>query len=209
MGSRVRIANHPFEALGVEDDIQRTLARELSIDGGRLVVDETEAMTVIDVDGGGDVVASNKAAAEAIAHLVRLRNWGGLIVVDFPFGNRSVAEKTDRAVKQAMKRIPRSPDCLGWTRAGLYEMTRPRQGPSLAQLLQEAPALRPTVETAALAALRAVAAAEGGRLRLTAAPEIVAWLQGKGAGALAEAGRPVALAAEPGYGRERFDVTRD
>jgi ribonuclease G len=207
LAERVVLARRPFEALGIEDEIQRALAREIPIDGGRLVVDETEAMTVIDVDGTGDPVALGKAAADEIAHLIRLRNWGGLIVVDFPFAGRTVADKIERALRKVMDGVYRPVDCLGWTRAGLYEMTRSRQGPSLAQRLLEYPQARPTIESAALAALRAIASADGGRVRLTAAPEVVRWLQGDGAAALAETVRPVALVAEPSYGRERFDVT--
>lgn len=209
LGEKVSLVRRPFDALGIEDEIQRALAREIPIAGGRLVVDETEAMTVIDVDGSGDLLMLGKAAAEEIAHLIRLRNWGGLIVVDFPFAGRSVADKVERTLRLEMDRVIRPVDCLGWTRAGLYEITRSRQGPTLSQRLLEHPHARLSVESAGLAALRAVAATEGGRVRLTAAPELINWLRSEGAAALAETMLPVALVAEPSYGRERFDVVRD
>jgi hypothetical protein len=107
-------------------------------------------------------------------------------------------------MKEAVATDPQGVECLGWTRAGLYEMTRPRLGLSLSARLRTSP-----VETAALAALRVLARADGGRLRLVAAPEVIAWLEVDGAPALKEAGHAVALEAKPGYGLERFDVARD
>lgn len=205
-----RFLPRPFEALGVEDDLSRALAREIPIAGGRLVVDEAEALTAIDVNGGGDRLALCLAAAREVAWLLRLRDIGGLVAIDLPFvDQRDFRARVDDALRQAISADRRPVECLGWTRGGLYELTRTRGGASLtAQMLEP---YRPmlSVESAALAALRRVADAEGGRLRLTAAPEVVAWLAGEGAGALAAAGRPVTLAADAGYARDRFDVTRD
>jgi ribonuclease G len=200
----------PFESLGISDDLVRTLAREIDIPGGRLVVEEGEALTAIDINGAGDRLALCVAAARAIGHLIRLRNLAGTLVVDFPFvEGKSDRARIDAAMQAAVESDPLQVECLGWTRAGLYELTRPRRGRSLAQQLLEQPRSRSTIEAAALDTLRALARAEGGRFRLVAAPEVIAWLEGIGAPALAEVGRPVALVAEPGYGRERFDVVRE
>jgi ribonuclease G len=201
----VEKVDRPFEALGIEDELSRALAREVAIPGGRLLIEEGETLTAIDVNGAGDRLALCLAAAHAIGPLIRLRGLGGTLVVDFPFiDGKPDRERIDAALKASVDADPRPVDCLGWTRAGLYEMTRPRLGPSLSAQLRGSP-----VETAALAALRMLARAEGGRLKVSASPEVIAWLEGAGAVALAEAGRAVALEAKPGYAREQFDVVRE
>lgn len=206
---RVELVARPFEAQSVEDDLARAFAREIPIPGGRLVVDEGEALTAIDVDGTGDRGALCLAAASEVARVIRLRDIGGLIVVDFPFfEGRHLLKQVDEAMDRATLGDPRPVECLGWTRGGLYEMTRSRSGPSVTRRLFES-STSPTIESAALAALRALARAEGGRLRLIASPEVIGWLEGAGAAALAEAGRAVALEAEPGYARDRFDMVRN
>jgi len=205
-----RFTPRPFEAQGVEDDLARALSREIPIPGGALVVDEAEALTAIDVNGGGDRLALCLAAAREVAALLRLRDIGGLVVIDFPFiDQRDFRGRIDDALRQATSADRRPVDCLGWTRGGLYELTRRRGGASLAAQMLEPHRALLSVESAALAALRRVADAEGGRLRLVAAPEVVAWLAGEGADALAASGRPVTLTADAGYVRDRFDVTRE
>lgn len=205
-----RYTPRPFEALGVEEDLARALARAIPLPGGTLVIDEAEALTAIDVNGGGDRVALCLAAAREAAALLRLRDIGGLIVIDFPFiDQRDVRARIDDALRQATSMDRRPVECLGWTRGGLYELTRMRGGASLAAQMLEPHRASLSVESAALAALRRVADADGGRLRLIAAPDVVAWLVGEGADALAAAGRPVALTADAGYARDRFDVTRE
>lgn len=199
-----------FEVLGVEDELARALAREIEIRSGRLLVEEGETLTAIDVNGAGDRLALCLAAAREIGRLIRLRNLGGTLVVDLPFiDGKPDRDRIDAAMKTAVEADPQPVECLGWTRAGLYEMTRPRSGPSLATQLIEAPSARPTIESAALAALRALARADGGRLRLIASSEVVGWLERAGAAALAEAGRAVALVVEPRYSRSQFEVVRE
>jgi len=199
----------PFETLGIEDEIARVLSREIDIPGGRLLIEEGETLTAIDINGAGDRMALCLAAACEVGRLIRLRNLGGTLLVDFPFVDGKAARaKIEQAMKDAVGDDPIGVECLGWTRTGLYEMTRPKRGPSLAALLREQPGSRVSAETAGLAALRALARAEGGKLRLVASWEVIAWLEGAGAPSLAEAGRAVALVAEAGYGRERFEVMR-
>ena len=201
----VEKVERPFEAFGIEDELARALAREIPIPGGRLLVEEGETLTAIDVNGAGSRLDLCLAAAREIGRLIRLRELGGTLVVDFPFTDgKGDRNRVDAAMKAAVAGDPEPVDCLGWTRTGLYEMTRPRLGLSLSARLRTSP-----VETAALAALRVLARADGGRLRLVAAPEVIAWLEVDGAPALKEAGHAVALEAKPGYGLERFDVVRD
>ena len=82
-----------FDLHNIDDDIERALSRRVDLkSGGYLVIDQTEALTTIDVNTGGFVGArnfddtvfrTNLEAAQAIARQLRLRNLGGIIIVDF------------------------------------------------------------------------------------------------------------------------------
>ncbi|MEK9653661.1 MAG: Rne/Rng family ribonuclease, partial [Betaproteobacteria bacterium] len=82
-----------FELYGVEDEIEKALSRKVSLkSGGYLVIDQTEALTTIDVNTGGfvgdknfeeTIFKNNLEAAQAIARQLRLRNLGGIILIDF------------------------------------------------------------------------------------------------------------------------------
>ena len=82
-----------FDLHGVEDEIQKALARRVDLkSGGYLIFDQTEAMTTVDVNTGGfvgsrnfddTIFKTNLEAAQTIARQLRLRNLGGIIIVDF------------------------------------------------------------------------------------------------------------------------------
>ena len=82
-----------FDLHGVEDEIQKALARRVDLkSGGYLIIDQTEAMTTIDVNTGGfvggrsfddTIFKTNLEAAQVIARQLRLRNLGGIIIIDF------------------------------------------------------------------------------------------------------------------------------
>src|SRR5208283_3421867 len=82
-----------FDLNGVEDEIQKALARRVDLkSGGYLIIDQTEAMTTIDVNTGGfvggrnfddTIFKTNLEAAQVIARQLRLRNLGGIIICDF------------------------------------------------------------------------------------------------------------------------------
>jgi ribonuclease G len=82
-----------FDLHGVEDEIQKALARRVDLkSGGYLIIDQTEAMTTIDVNTGGfvgvrnfddTIFKTNLEAAQTIARQLRLRNLGGIIIIDF------------------------------------------------------------------------------------------------------------------------------
>ena len=82
-----------FDLFGVEDEIEKALARRVDLkSGGYLIIDQTEALTTIDVNTGGfvggrtfddTIFKTNLEAAQAIARQLRLRNLGGIIIVDF------------------------------------------------------------------------------------------------------------------------------
>ena len=82
-----------FDLYNVEDEIEKALARRVDLkSGGYLIIDQTEAMTTIDVNTGGfvggrnfddTIFKTNLEAAQVIARQLRLRNLGGIIIVDF------------------------------------------------------------------------------------------------------------------------------
>src|SRR6202022_1226625 len=82
-----------FSLDGVEDEIEKALARRVELkSGGYLIIDQTEAMTTIDVNTGGyvgtrnfddTIFKTNLEAAQTIARQLRLRNLGGIIILDF------------------------------------------------------------------------------------------------------------------------------
>lgn len=102
--------------------------------GGSLVIEPTEALTVIDVNGGGEAnpLAVNLAAAAEIGRQLRLRHIGGIIVIDFVSLNRPAdRSRTEQALRQALAADPARTHVLPMSGLGLMEMTRERRGPEL------------------------------------------------------------------------------
>ena len=132
----------------VEPEIEKALSRRVDLkSGGTLVIDQTEAMTTIDVNTGGfvgsrnfddTVFKTNLEAAQAIARQLRLRNLGGIIIVDFidmesEEHRAAVLEELRRALARDRTRMTVN----GFTALGLVEMTRKRTRESLAHVLCE------------------------------------------------------------------------
>jgi len=200
------------------------LSQSIALDGGGSVhFEATRAAVLIDVDTGtpqtgspeGIGLAVNLAAAGIIARQIRLRNLGGGIVVDFVgLDSRLLRERVRAALAAALMPDPAGPQVLGWTRLGHFELVRPRRNRPLAEALLERRADSALVKTAstvaheALRRLRREARAQPGRSwRVTAAPDVAAALSTHIAGALEQRfGRDIAIAAEPGYDREHFQV---
>ena len=137
-----------FDLYNVETEIERALSRRVELkSGGTLVIDQTEAMTTIDVNTGGfvgsrnfddTVFKTNLEAAQAIARQLRLRNLGGIIIVDFidmdtEEHRAAVLDELKRALARDRTRMTVS----GFTALGLVEMTRKRTRESLAHVLCE------------------------------------------------------------------------
>ena len=137
-----------FERFGIDAEIQRALARRVDLkSGGYLIIDQTEAMTTIDVNTGGfvggrsfddTIFKTNLEAAQAIARQLRLRNLGGIIVLDFI----DMVNAEHQAAVLAELRRALSGDRMkitvnGFTQLGLVEMTRKRTRESLAHVLCE------------------------------------------------------------------------
>jgi ribonuclease G len=162
---------------------------------------------------------ANLAAAGTIARQMRLRNLGGGIVVDFVgIDSRSTREKLRAALTEALAPDPAGPQLLGWTRLGHFELVRPRRGRPLAEALLEQHSGGTLVKTAvtvsheALRALRRAAHAQPGRRwRVIVAPEVAAALAGAAADAVRQAekrfARTIAIEPDPGYERERFQIS--
>ncbi|MEM9737740.1 MAG: Rne/Rng family ribonuclease [Bacteroidota bacterium] len=132
-----------FEYLGIDQKIKNLLSEVVSLPGGGyLIIEHTEAMHVIDVNTGNRVHAGvdqealafevNMVAAEEIARQMRLRNMGGIIIVDF-IGMRNYQNKRAlyEAIKQFVKNDRFQPEIIPLSRFGVMEITRPRVRPAL------------------------------------------------------------------------------
>jgi len=180
------------EAEGFDAEVAALLEPEVALDGGGdLIVETGRTLTAIDVNlGGGTAAAVNEAAAAEAARQLRLRALGGRVVIDFRDSHASERRAAaERGLKQALAADPERVKTLGWSRGGLYELTRRRSQPALHEILLE-PAgslgnRRKTTATLAFEALRALAAAArarpAARLRLRAGAALAALLQGHAA----------------------------
>jgi len=133
-----------FDLFGVEDDIKRGLERRVQLkSGGHIVIDETEAMTTVDVNTGGfvgkknleeTIFKTNLEAASVIARQIRLRNIGGIIILDFiDMLDNEHRRSVHRAFEKAMEKDPVKSSITGVSELGLIEMTRKRTRESLEQ----------------------------------------------------------------------------
>lgn len=127
-----------FDAFGIHEDLNRLFRRKVWLpSGGYLVIDPTEALTVIDVNTGKftgsthleeTVFQTNLEAVDEIARLLRLRNIRGMIIVDFIDMSK---EENRAAITEALTQAVRSDRSktiiAGWTKLGLLEMTRKRK----------------------------------------------------------------------------------
>ena len=135
--------NEPlFERAGIEERIQKALERKVWLkSGGYIILERTEALTAIDVNTGRfvgkrnqeeTILRTNLEAAHEIVRQLRLRNLGGLIIIDFidmeKEGNR---KKVYEALKEALKRDKARTNILKISELGLIEMTRQRTRESL------------------------------------------------------------------------------
>jgi ribonuclease G len=137
-----------FELYAVEEEIQRALGRRVDLkSGGYLIVDQTEAMTTIDVNTGSYVTGrnfddtifkTNLEAAHAIARQLRLRNLGGIIILDFI--DMDSAEHRSAVLAELHKALARDRTKISvsnFSALGLVEMTRKRTRESLSHILCE------------------------------------------------------------------------
>jgi ribonuclease G len=137
-----------FDAYGMEMEINRALSKKVWLkSGGYIVIESTEALTAIDVNTGRyvghynleeTILKTNLEAVKEIAYQLRLRNIGGLIVIDFIDMEREVnREKVHMALKEALKRDKSKTKVLKMSELGLIEMTRKRTREDIDRLLRE------------------------------------------------------------------------
>ncbi len=137
-----------YDAYGLEMEISRALEKKIWLkSGGYIVIEMTEALTAIDVNTGSyvgkrnleeTILKTNMEAVKEIAYQVRLRNIGGLIVIDFiDMERKSSRERVFSALKEAMKKDRAKTHILRMSELGLIEMTRKRTRENLNRLLGE------------------------------------------------------------------------
>ncbi|MFB0980313.1 MAG: ribonuclease G [Alteromonadaceae bacterium] len=135
-----------FDLFDVENEIQRSLHRRIELkSGGYLIIDQTEAMTTIDINTGGfvghrnleeTIFNTNLEATQAIARQLRLRNLGGIIIVDFIDMNSNEHQKRVlHSLDVAMTKDNVKHSISNFSKLGLVEMTRKRTRESLEHIL--------------------------------------------------------------------------
>ena len=220
-----------FDLHNIEDEIQKALARRVDLkSGGYLIFDQTEAMTTVDVNTGGfvgvrnfdeTIFKTNLEATQTIARQLRLRNLGGIIIVDFIDMDSAehqiaVLAEFNKALSLDRTRVTVS----GFTQLGLIELTRKRTRESLAHILcQPCPTCsgRGEVKTARTVCyeimrevLRESRQFSTREMRVLAAPVVIDLFLDEESQALAMLSdfieRPVSLHAESGYNQEQFDI---
>ena len=134
-GERQRL----FDLRDLDAEIDGLLGTRVPLSaGGSLVIERTEAMTVVDVNAGerGNALDTNLEAAAEIARQMRLRNVGGIVVVDFVnMRSRGESERLLASLARAVEDDPAQTQVYGISKLGLVEMTRARRGTALADLL--------------------------------------------------------------------------
>lgn len=220
-----------FDLHGVEDEIDKALNRRVLLkSGGYLIFDQTESMTTVDVNTGGfvgkhnleeTIFKTNLEAAQAIARQLRLRNLGGIIIIDFI--DMAVLEhrrQVLRALEKALERDHARTQVNEVSSLGLVEMTRKRTRESLEQVLCaectvcNGRGMQKTLETVGFEIsreiIRQVRQFEIVSVTVLASTEIVEWFAEERSDDLAEleefAGVPIRLQAEQFYTREHYDV---
>jgi ribonuclease G len=220
-----------FDLYSVEDEIQKALERKVPLkSGGYLIIDQTEAMTTIDVNTGAYVgrknleetlLKTNLEAAQAIARQLRLRNLGGIIIVDFiDMADEDHRRMVMRALEKAIARDRSKIHITHLSPLGLLELTRKRTRESLEHILCEpcpvcsGRGMLKTAQTVCYEIFREIlreARQFGGEQYLVLASQSVVDLlldeESPGLGKLQEfIGKPINLQVEPIYHPEQFDV---
>jgi ribonuclease G len=222
-----------FEQHGVETKITRALERRVWLkSGGYLIFEQTESLTTVDVNTGRyvgksdqeeTILRTNLEAARQVVQQLRLRNIGGLIVIDFIDMEKAAnRRKVSEALQGALKKDKARSHVVRISELGLVQMTRKRTRESLEQLLTTAcptchgSGRERSVETLAYDALRrvqreAAGASNSTRVALRVHPEVAAFLterEPKSIEALAQiVGRTVAVEPVPELGRGDVEVT--
>ncbi len=220
-----------FDLHGVEEEIQRSLDRKVALkSGGYLIIDQTEALTTIDVNTGAyvghrnleeTIYRTNLEAAVAIARQLRLRNLGGIIIIDFiDMEEEEHRRQVLQALEKALAKDHAKTHVSAVSPLGLVEMTRKRTRESLAhQLCAPCPACEgrgfvKTTETVCYEMFREVLRQAGQfdfqQLMVLAHSDVIERLLDEESAALGElevlVGKPIRLQTEALYLLDQYDV---
>jgi ribonuclease G len=231
-----RIEHYPGERplldlYSIEDEIQNALKKEAPLkSGGYLIFDQTEAMTTVDVNTGGfighrnleeTVYRTNLEAAQTLARQLRLRNLGGIIIIDFiDMSDEEHRRQVIRTLEKALSRDHAKTTVYEMSALGLVQMTRKRTTESLErQLMERCPTCVgrgsiKSVETVCYEVFREITRAvrqfEANSLLVLAPVNVVTRMVDEESAALAELeqfiGKTIRFQAEEQYGPEQYDV---
>ena len=235
-GVASRVEHYPgerpiFDLYGVEDEIQKALDKKVQLkSGGYLIIDQTEAMTTVDVNTGAfvghrnleeTIFKTNLEATQAIARQLRLRNLGGIIIIDFiDMEEEEHKRQVLRSLERNLERDRAKSNITEVSALGLVEMTRKRTRESLERVLcQSCPACngRGTLKTPETVCfeifreiLREARQFDVQKYLVLASQEVVDILIDEESASVAELeefiGKPVKLQVESLYTQEQFDV---
>jgi len=220
-----------FDLFNAEEEIQKALARRVDLkSGGYLIIDQTEAMTTADVNTGGfvgvrnfddTIFKTNLEAAQVIARQLRLRNLGGIIVIDFiDMENEEHRNEVLAELQKALARDRTKITLNGFTALGLVEMTRKRTRESLEHVLCEpCPTCdgRGVVKTARTVCyeilreiLREARQFNAREFRILASQSVIDLFLEEESQSLAMLSdfiaKPVSMQVETSYAQEQFDI---
>ena len=220
-----------FDLYGVEDEIQKALKRQVQLkSGGYLIIDQTEAMTTIDINTGGfvghrnleeTIFKTNLEAAQAIARQLRLRNLGGIIILDFiDMKDEEHKNLVLAALGRALEKDYAKTSVTAVSSLGLVEMTRKRTSESLGHILCESCPIchgRGYIKTATTVCyeifreiLREARQFDAKELLVLAAQDVVDLFLDEESESFAELqefiGLPIRFQVESLYTQEQFDV---
>jgi ribonuclease G len=220
-----------FDLNSVEEEIEKALARRVDLkSGGYLIVDQTEALTTIDVNTGGfvggrsfddTIFKTNLEAAQVIARQLRLRNLGGIIIIDFiDMENTDHRYAVLAELNKALERDRTRLTVNGFTQLGLVEMTRKRTRESLAHVLCEPCAVchgrgeLKTAQTICYEILREIVREakqfNAREFRILAAQSVIDMFLDEESQSLAQLGdfigKPISLQVESVYTQEQYDI---
>ena len=220
-----------FDLFNIDEEIAKALGRRVDLkSGGYLIIDQTEALTTVDVNTGGFVGArnfddtifkTNLEASQAIARQLRLRNLGGIVIVDFI--DMVQAGHRDAVLAEFQKQLARDrikTSVNGFSALGLLEMTRKRTRESLAhQLCEPCSACmgKGVVKTARSIGydilreiLREARQFNPKEFRVIASPKVIELFLDEESQHLAGLsdfiGKPISLQAEAAMAQEQYDI---
>jgi len=220
-----------FDMYNVENEIRKAMARKVEMkSGGYLIFDQTEALTTVDVNTGSfvngkslsdTIFKTNLEAAQCIARQLRLRNLGGIIIIDFI--DMDEDEQRAAVLEELNKKLAKDRArtwVSGFSVLGLVEMTRKRTRESLAHMLCEPCAAcqgRGELKTAQTVCyeilrelLRHARQFSAREFRVIASPKVIDLLMDEESQSLANLsdfiGKPVSLQADLQYAQESFEI---